>query len=198
MEQRRFRALTLLEKGLSQAAVARRTKVSRQSVLRWNRQRLEGGKDALRAAGRAGRKPGLEPEQEQELVKLLVAGPEAAGFSTPLWTLERVARVIRREFGLAGHATTALRVLRDRLGWSCQKPVGAGRWSGMKRPSPPGSASPGRRLKKSPRRRPHDRLHRRERADPEAASRADQSHPRARRRCSCTASTGRTPVPSPG
>jgi transposase len=124
MEQRRFRALTLLENGLSQAEVARRTKVSRQSVLRWNRQRLDGGKDALRAAGRAGRKPRLEPEHEQELVKLLVAGPEAAGFSTPLWTLERVAKVIRREFGLACHATTALRVLRDKLGWSCQKPVG--------------------------------------------------------------------------
>jgi transposase len=124
MERRRFRALKLLEKGLSQAEVARRTKVSRQSVLRWNRQRIAGGEKALRAAGRAGRKPRLEPGQEQELVKILVAGPEAAGFSTPLWTLERVATVIRRQFGLACHATTALRVLRDRLGWSCQKPVG--------------------------------------------------------------------------
>ena len=124
MEQRRFRAMALLEKGLSQAEVARRTKVSRQSVLRWNRQRLDGGRDALRAAGRAGRKPRLSPDQEQELVKFLVAGPEAAGFAPPLWTLERVAKVIRREFGFACHATTALRVLRDRLGWSCQKPVG--------------------------------------------------------------------------
>jgi transposase len=124
MEKRRFRALVLLEKGLSQAEVARRTKVSRQSVLRWNCQRLAGGKEALRAAGRAGRKPRLDPAQEQELVTILVAGPEAAGFSTPLWTLERVARVIRREFGFTCHATTALRLLRDRLGWSCQKPVG--------------------------------------------------------------------------
>jgi transposase len=124
MEQRRFRALRLLEKGFPQAEVARRTKVSRQSVLRWNRQRIEGGQDALRAAGRAGRKPRLEPDQERELVNLLVAGPEAAGFATPLWTLERVAKVIRRQFGFACHATTALRILRDRLGWSCQKPVG--------------------------------------------------------------------------
>jgi transposase len=124
MEKRRFRALTLLEKGFSQAEVARRTKVSRQSVLRWNRQRLEGGREALRAAGRAGRKPRLDPGQEQELVKILLAGPEAAGFATPLWTLERAAKVIRREFGFSCHATTALRVLRDRLGWSCQKPVG--------------------------------------------------------------------------
>lgn len=124
MEKRRFRAMILLEKGLSQAEVARRTKVSRQSVLRWNGQRLAGGKDALRAAGRAGRKPRLDGDREQALVKILGAGPEAAGFATPLWTLERVAKVIRREFGLACHATTARRVLRDRLGWSCQKPVG--------------------------------------------------------------------------
>ena len=124
MEQRRFRALTLWEKGLSQAEFGRRTKVSRQSVLRWNQQRLEGGKDALRAAGRAGRKPRLAHEQEQSLVKILVAGPHAAGFATPLWTLERVSKVIRREFGFACHPTTALRVWRDRLGWSCQKPVG--------------------------------------------------------------------------
>jgi transposase len=124
MEKRRFRALNLLEEGLSQAEVARRTKVSRQSVLRWNQQRLAGGKEALRAAGRAGRKPKLAPDQEQELVNILVAGPEAAGFATPLWTLERVAKVMRRQFGFACHATTALRVLRDRLGWSCQKPVG--------------------------------------------------------------------------
>jgi transposase len=124
MEKRRFRALALLEEGLSQAEVARRTKVTRQSVLRWNQQRLAGGKKALRAAGRAGRKPKLVPDQEQELVKILVAGPEAAGFSTPLWTLDRVATVIRRRFGFACHATTALRILRDRLGWSCQKPIG--------------------------------------------------------------------------
>ena len=124
MEQRRFRALRLLESGLFQAEVARRTKVSRQSVLRWNQQRLEGGKDALRAAGRAGRKPRLLARQEQQLLKLLVAGPEAAGFSSPLWTLERVAKLIRREFGFACHPTTAMRVLRDRLGWRAQKPVG--------------------------------------------------------------------------
>jgi transposase len=56
MEKRRFRAFALLEKGFSQAEVARRSGVSRQSVLRWNRQRLEGGKESLSAAGRAGRK----------------------------------------------------------------------------------------------------------------------------------------------
>jgi transposase len=124
MEKRRFRAFALLEKGFSQAEVARRSGVSRQSVLRWNRQRLDGGKQALSAAGRAGRKPRLNPGQERELIEILLAGPEAADFPTPIWTLERVAKVIRRRFKIPYHSTSALRLLRDRLGWSCQKPVG--------------------------------------------------------------------------
>lgn len=124
MEKRRFRAVSLLEKGISQAEVARLTKVSRQSVMRWERQRLEGGKEALRAAGRAGRKPKLEAQYEKQLVAILVAGPEAAGFPTPIWTLDRVAKVLRDRFGVRCHSTSVLRLLRNRLGWSCQKPVG--------------------------------------------------------------------------
>lgn len=124
MEKRRFRAVDLLEKGLSQAEVARRTKVSRQSVMRWDHQRTKGGKKALRAAGRAGRKPKLDAKYEKQLVDILVAGPEAAGFPTPIWTLDRVAKVLRDRFGVRCHSTSALRLLRNRLGWSCQKPVG--------------------------------------------------------------------------
>jgi transposase len=124
LEKRRMRACALLEKGYAEAEVARRTGVSRQSVMRWNRARTVGGKAALKAAGRAGRKPLLTPAQDAELASILTVGPEAAGFPTPLWTLERVAKVIRRQFGVRCHPTTALRLLRSRLRWSCQKPVG--------------------------------------------------------------------------
>lgn len=122
-----MRAFTLLEKGLSQAEVARRTGASRQSVMRWNRLRLSGGRPALKAAGRAGRKRLMTTEQDSKLAEILTAGPEAAGFETPLWTLGRVATVIRRKFGIRCHETTALRILRGRLQWSCQKPVGRAR-----------------------------------------------------------------------
>jgi transposase len=124
LEKRRLRACSLLEKGLSQAEVARRTGATRQSVMRWQRALTAGGKAALKAAGRAGRKPKLTPDQDAQLAAILTAGPEAAGFPTPLWTLDRVAKVIRKEFGVRCHPTTALRLLRSRLGWSCQKPVG--------------------------------------------------------------------------
>ena len=47
----------------TQGAIARRLGVSRQSVMRWYRAWRAGGHEALRAAGRAGRKPRLAPEQ---------------------------------------------------------------------------------------------------------------------------------------
>lgn len=100
MGKRRRRALKLLDKGHRQAEVARRVGVSRQSVKRWADAAREGGPEALAAAGRAGRKPKLSPEQDAELAALLAQGPEACGFPTPLWTIERVARLIRRRFGV--------------------------------------------------------------------------------------------------
>jgi transposase len=124
LEKRRLRGFELLERGLAQAEVARRTGVSRQSVLRWNNARLKGGKEALKGAGRAGRKPRMNPERDARLVRILSEGAQASGFPTPLWTLERVAKVIRREFGIRCHSTTALRILRHRINWSCQKPIG--------------------------------------------------------------------------
>lgn len=124
LEKRRMRAFKLLEQGVAQAEVARRVGATRQSVSRWNSARMEGGKEALAAAGRAGRKPLLSPKQDGRLAELLALGPQEAGFATPLWTLERVAKLIRKEFGIRCHPTTALRLLRGRLRWSCQKPVG--------------------------------------------------------------------------
>ena len=59
LEERRWEAARLLRKGLSQAEVARRVKVHRQSVSRWAKQLAKGGMACLKKAGRAGRKPRL-------------------------------------------------------------------------------------------------------------------------------------------
>ena len=67
LERRRFQALRLLEKGLSQSDVARRLAVGQQSVSRWERQAAQGGRQALRRAGRAGRKPQLSQQQYERL-----------------------------------------------------------------------------------------------------------------------------------
>ena len=59
LEQRRLEAVDLLRQGIHQAEVARQVGAHRQSVNRWARQLEQGGKRALRKAGRAGRKPRL-------------------------------------------------------------------------------------------------------------------------------------------
>ena len=62
MERVRLRAARMFEQGTSQAEVAHRLGTSRQNVHRWHRRWQQGGRAALRAAGRAGRQPKLDPE----------------------------------------------------------------------------------------------------------------------------------------
>lgn len=126
LERRRFQALHLLEKGLSQSDVARRLGVGQQSVSRWERQAAQGGRQALRRAGRAGRKPQLNEQQYERLRELLLLGPSAYGYATPLWTCQRVARLMEDEFDVAYHPGHVWKIL-VRLGWSPQRPVGRAR-----------------------------------------------------------------------
>jgi transposase len=123
LERRRFAALDLLKQGLNQSEVARRLKVCSQTVSRWARMSAAGGKQTLKAVGRAGRKPLLDRRQLDRLVRLLTAGPEKLGYETPLWTCNRVADLIEREFGVCYHAGHVWKVLRG-LHWTPQRPAG--------------------------------------------------------------------------
>jgi transposase len=126
LEKRRFRALALLDKGLNQSEVGRKLKVARQTVSRWARLIRSEGKQALKKAGRAGRKPLLGHKEQKRLEELLRRGPETLGYETPLWTCPRVADLIEREFGICYHAGHVWKVL-IALGWSPQRPVGRAR-----------------------------------------------------------------------
>ena len=121
LERRRLQAAQLLGRGLSQAEVARRVGVHRQSVSRWAKQLAEGGKASLKKAGRAGRKPRLSPADLRRVERGLKRGPEALGYATGLWTARRVARLIEQECGVCYHPGHVWRILRD-LGWSVQRP----------------------------------------------------------------------------
>jgi transposase len=127
LEKRRMEAVRLLEKGdLNQSEIARRLKVCRQTVSRWADEYQNGGKQALKKAGRAGRKPELSQSDLERLGELLKKGPEALGYETPLWTCWRVAHLIQSEFGVKYHRGHVWKVL-DGLGWSCQRPTGRAR-----------------------------------------------------------------------
>src|SRR5580658_6495314 len=108
LEQRRFQAIQLLERGQKQAEIARQLRVVPQTVSRWVHDYRTQGKSALRQAGRAGRKPRLSEKQRQQLEKHLVAGPERLGYETPLWTCPRVAPMIPQ--GLTFAVTKAMSV----------------------------------------------------------------------------------------
>lgn len=120
LEQRRLRAARLLRRGHAEAEVARRCQVTRQSVNRWARQLASGGKSGLRAR-RLGRPATLDATKRAKLVRLLKAGALAQGFATELWTLNRVAEVIERHFGVRYTSTHVWRLL-GRLGFSPQRP----------------------------------------------------------------------------
>ena len=126
LEQRRLQAVRLLKKGLSQSEVARQLGVGHASVNRWAQVLAQQGLGGLKQAGRAGRKPLLTAEDLKRLEQGLLKGPEALGYETPLWTLGRVGKLIKQEFGVQYHRGHVWRILRQ-LHWSCQRPIGRAR-----------------------------------------------------------------------
>jgi len=121
LEQRRRLGVRLLEQGLKGCQVAQVMAVSGAAVTRWRQAYEKGGEAALAAKPHPGGRPRLTMAQRRRLVGLLLQGARQHGYSTELWTLARVAEVIRRSFGVEYHPCHVWRVLRS-LGWSCQKP----------------------------------------------------------------------------
>ena len=121
LERRRKEAGSLFAQGESQAWVARRLKVSRQSVSRWYQQWKKGGAERLSGAGRAGRRPRLNAEQLRKVDVALRQGAKQHGFEAELWSLPRVATVIERVTGQTFHPGHVWKIL-GALDWSVQKP----------------------------------------------------------------------------
>lgn len=123
LEKRRLAAVDLFHKNLNNSDIGRRLKVPNQTVSRWRKEYRSGGREALKRAGRAGRKPGLDDDGRKKLEELLVAGPQQLGYETPLWTCARVGHLIEKEFEIDYHPGHVWKILRS-LNWSPQRPVG--------------------------------------------------------------------------
>jgi len=122
LESRRFEALELFGKGEHQAAIARLLKVSRQSVSRWIDTSRQKGRKGLKRRPRPGRTPKLSPTQRETLLGSLAKGPQEYGYSTQLWTSDRICRLVRERFGVTYHNHHVPKLLRQ-CGWSYQKPA---------------------------------------------------------------------------
>ena len=121
LEVRRRIAAKLLQEGRGIREVARLIGASPSAVHGWKQALENGGSEALKGKPHPGRPARLTPEQKEELEKILLAGPLAAGFATDLWTLARVGQVIERHFGVRYHPGHVWYILRD-MDWSPQKP----------------------------------------------------------------------------
>lgn len=121
LEQRRRRAIHLWKRGKAVATIARDLGVGQRSVWRWVDTSQRRGFPGLRAQPIPGRPSYLSEEQKAQLAQVLLQGAPAAGYRTELWTLQRIARVIRKEFQVHYHPNALWHLLRG-MGWSCQKP----------------------------------------------------------------------------
>jgi transposase len=121
LERRRLRAIELLQRDTPVHVVAERLGVDRRSVRRWKRTHRRQGRPGLRARPASGRPPKLTVPQRQRLTRLVIAGPEAAGYRTNLWTCRRIVDLIRQQFDVDYHPDHVGRLLRA-CGFSPQRP----------------------------------------------------------------------------
>ena len=117
-EGRRLRAWELKQQGWNQREIAQALGVTEGAVSQWMKRAREGGVEALRKRGSPGAPPRLSEEQRAHLKELLARGAVAHGFRGEVWTCERVAEVIRKEFGVLYHPAHVSRLVRGRLGLS--------------------------------------------------------------------------------
>jgi len=121
LEDRRRRALALLDAGHSLNEVGRRIGCNASSVMRWRDARRKGGAKALQVRFSPGRPWKLDEVARRRLLRLLLKGSMAHGYRTNLWTTARIAELVEHEFGVRYHRDHIGRLMHS-LGWSPQKP----------------------------------------------------------------------------
>lgn len=103
------------------AVVAHMLGVSRESVYHWHKVYQSGG--SLKTASRSGCPPKLSDDELDALRELLMQGATAHGWRNNLWTAKRVREVIRKRFDTELSIGSVRRILKDRLGWTVQRPI---------------------------------------------------------------------------
>src|SRR5882672_8398615 len=121
LEARRMEAARLFARNVSQHEVAWQLGVSVTAAHRWFHAGQAQGRRGLKAAGRAGRKPRLDRAALTRVERALLQGAPVHGFATDLWTLPRIATVIKRLTGVQFHPGHVWYLLRA-LQWSVQRP----------------------------------------------------------------------------
>jgi transposase len=117
---RRVAALLDIGRGDPVETVAQRHGVGRSSVYAWLSALLVGGVASLQPRWKGGRPSKLTKRQKQQLIELVKAGPQAAGFPCGCWNAVMIQELIQREFGVLYNAHYVCELLKN-LGFSFQK-----------------------------------------------------------------------------
>lgn len=118
---RRGKAVLGYIDGESVISISEQLDVTRGSVNRWLQWYNAEGIDGLRTVKPEGRPPRLDSTQQETLIEVVEAGPQAAGFDGGVWTGPMIGELIRNEFGVQYHNHHIPRLLHD-LGFSVQRP----------------------------------------------------------------------------
>ena len=121
LEHRRRKAIALLQEGHRVNETATLVGVTPGAITQWRKAYEKQGEAFFQAHSPPGRPPGLSPKNKQKLEKLLLKGARKNGYPTELWTLQRVAEVIEKQFDIVYDASSVWHILKA-MGWSCQKP----------------------------------------------------------------------------
>jgi transposase len=113
--------MQLLDSGLGLSETAERVGATVTSVFRWRQARRAGGDTALASKPVPGQSKKLSASERKRLLEILLKGAVAWGFPNELWTLNRIGRVILKEFGVDYHPGHIWKVLK-KAGWICQIP----------------------------------------------------------------------------
>jgi transposase len=117
---RRLLAIANALCGMSRAAAAESAGMDRQTLRDWVIRYNEHGVAGLCDCWKGGRPPMLTPEEQAELLAVVMAGPDPQKDGICAFTREDLVAVAAKRFGKSMHPTSMGRLLR-RLGLSRQK-----------------------------------------------------------------------------
>jgi transposase len=121
LEDRRRKAIALLQQGHRVNETARLVGVTPGAITQWRQAYDQQGEAFFEAHRPPGRACCLSEKQIDRLKKRLLKGARKNGYRTELWTLRRIAEVIEKYDGIVYDPSSVWHILK-RMGWSCQKP----------------------------------------------------------------------------
>ena len=117
---RRLLAIANALSGMSRKEAAEAAGMDRQTLRDWVIRYNAHGLDGLNDCWGDGRPPRLEPQEQAELISIVLKGPDTEADGLSAFTREDVVRICEARFGKTFHPASLGRLLK-RLGFSRQK-----------------------------------------------------------------------------